>query len=82
MIEQSELVAGHRFTLNRDAICECGIAWPYLREFGTRDKHDRDGYAHHGKLTSNELDQIERCREREKAEDERVYAAIAEVAKP
>lgn len=80
-MQQTEQIAGHTFTLNRDAICECGVAWAWLKEYGTRDRVNDSGFAHTGILTNNEVNQIEARRERENAEDERIFAAISGVAK-
>jgi len=79
--QQSETVAGHTFTLSRDAVCECGIAWAWLKEFGTRDRVGEKGFAHVEQYTNHEASQVEERRAREQAEDERMYAAIAAVAK-
>lgn len=81
MIEQTETIAGHCFTLSRDTICECGMSWPWLKAYGTRDKIGQQGIAHHGQYTEPEYGQRERRKAREDAEDERCHAAIAEVAK-
>ena len=59
MPSQTEQIAGHVFTLSRDAVCECGIAWAWLKQFGTRERVNETGFAHTGQYTNHECNQVE-----------------------
>ena len=78
---QTEQVAGHTFTLSRDAVCECGVAWAWLKQFGTRERVNENGFAHTGQYTNTECYEVEGRKNREQEEDERAFAAMMELGK-
>ena len=73
-------IAGHAFDLN--GICQsgtCGIRWHNIRD-ADETCLDATGYAHVGKLNSDELGQIKRARADEIAACDRATRAVCGVS--